>query len=183
VPRIGQEVVVSFLEGDPDQPLITGSVYNGTNAPPFAPQTTPQISGIKTDSTKNATGFNELSFDDTKSAELINIRAQKNLAASSENDTTCSAKRNIAIDATKQLQLTAGTQAELKATGALTVDGKTVLLTAAEELKLRVGLAEISLNAAGIISIKGTFVTATGKNLLIVSESKGLMRGMIVVPV
>lgn len=63
IPRIGQEVVVSFIDGDPDKPLITGCVYNGANALPYALPANQTQSGIKTHSEQ---GFNELRFDDKR---------------------------------------------------------------------------------------------------------------------
>ncbi|EAR6709561.1 type VI secretion system tip protein VgrG [Salmonella enterica] len=74
IPRIGQEVVVSFIDGDPDKPLITGCVYNGANALPYTLPANQTQSGIKTKSEK---GFNELRFDDKKDAELLAMQAQK----------------------------------------------------------------------------------------------------------
>lgn len=77
-PRIGQEVVVSFLDGNPDYPLITGCVYNGDNPPPYLPDT-PTKSTILTNSSKGGDGFNELRFEDLKDSEQIYIHAQKDL--------------------------------------------------------------------------------------------------------
>jgi len=79
VPRIGQEVVVSFLDGNPDKPLITGQVYNASNMPPYDLPANQTQSGIKTRSSKEggASTFNELRFEDKKDAEEIYIHAQK----------------------------------------------------------------------------------------------------------
>ena len=76
IPRIGQEVIVDFLEGDPDQPIITGRVYNAEQMPPFGMPAGAVVSGIKSNSTKGGGGFNEISLNDTKGNELINIHAQ-----------------------------------------------------------------------------------------------------------
>jgi type VI secretion system secreted protein VgrG len=77
LPRIGQEVLVEFLEGDPDRPLITGQVYNEDNKPPYDLPAKKNISGIKTRSTKGGGGFNEITMDDTKGKEQIFIHAEK----------------------------------------------------------------------------------------------------------
>jgi type VI secretion system secreted protein VgrG len=76
IPRIGQEVIVDFLEGDPDQPIITGRVYNAEQMPPFGMPGGAVISGVKSNSTKGGGGNNEISLNDTKGTELINIQAQ-----------------------------------------------------------------------------------------------------------
>ena len=79
LPRIGQEVVVSYLEGDPDRPLITGVVYNADQMPPYALPDEKTKSYIKTCSTKGADGYNELRFEDKKDSEQIFIHAQKDM--------------------------------------------------------------------------------------------------------
>jgi type VI secretion system secreted protein VgrG len=66
IPRIGQEVIVDFLEGDPDQPIITGRVYNADVMPPYKLPGGGVVSGLKTNSTKGGGGYNEMSMDDTK---------------------------------------------------------------------------------------------------------------------
>src|SRR5205823_6617323 len=75
IPRIGQEVVVDFLEGDPDQPIIVGSVYNAEMMPPYALPANKTQSGIKTRSSMggNPETFNEICFEDKKGAELLYI--------------------------------------------------------------------------------------------------------------
>ena len=86
IPRIGQEVIVAFQEGDPDQPIIIGSVYNAEQMPaylgdgpdPNHPHN-PNLSGIKTNTTLDGDGFNELRFDDTKDLEQVFIHAERNM--------------------------------------------------------------------------------------------------------
>lgn len=85
-PRIGQEVIVSFLEGDPDQPIITGRVYNGDNAVPHGFPAGAVISGVKSNSTKGGGGYNEYVFDDTKGNELIREHGQFDKDSTIEND-------------------------------------------------------------------------------------------------
>ncbi|HEJ5655996.1 type VI secretion system tip protein VgrG [Pseudomonas aeruginosa] len=90
VPRIGQEVIVTFIEGDPDRPLVTGCVYNGDNALPYALPDNQTQSGIKTNSSKGGGGFNELRFEDKKDAEEVFLQAQKDLNVNVLNDSTAS---------------------------------------------------------------------------------------------
>jgi type VI secretion system secreted protein VgrG len=80
LPRIGQEVIVSFLEGDPDQPIITGRVYNGEDTPPYPlPDEKTKTVLLKSNSTKGGGGFNELRIEDKKGEEQIFFHAEKNL--------------------------------------------------------------------------------------------------------
>ena len=79
LPRVGQEVVVSFLEGDPDQPLITGRVYNADQMPPYKLPDEKTKSVIKTHSSKGGGGTNEIRLEDLKGKEQILVYAQKDL--------------------------------------------------------------------------------------------------------
>ena len=90
IPRIGQEVIVDFLEGDPDQPIITGRVYNADQMPPYTLPDNQTQSGLKTRSTKggDANTFNELRFEDKKDAEEIYFHAEKNFNRVVENNDT-----------------------------------------------------------------------------------------------
>ena len=87
IPRIGHEVVVSFLEGDPDQPLITGRTYHAVNTPPYALPEHKTRTVIRTQSHKGE-GFNELRFEDQAGEEQIWLHAQKDLELLTNNDRT-----------------------------------------------------------------------------------------------
>jgi len=86
LPRVGQEVVVEFEDGDPDRPLITGAVYNGENLPPYDQPAHKTRSTLKTNSSKGGSGFNELRFEDKAGAEQIYIHAQKDFDTAVEKD-------------------------------------------------------------------------------------------------
>jgi type VI secretion system secreted protein VgrG len=86
VPRIGQEVVVAFEEGDPDRPLITGMVYNKDQPPPYDPKQEPTKSCVKTNSSPDGEGFNELRFEDKKGKEQIFIHAERDMDARIKNE-------------------------------------------------------------------------------------------------
>jgi type VI secretion system secreted protein VgrG len=86
IPRIGQEVIVEFLEGDPDRPIITGRVYNGENMPPYALPGMATVSSWKSNSSKGGGNFNEIRFEDKKGEEQIYIFAGKNMDIRVKND-------------------------------------------------------------------------------------------------
>ncbi|PRQ03173.1 Phage-related baseplate assembly protein [Enhygromyxa salina] len=86
IPRVGMEVVVDFLEGNPDRPLITGCVYNGANSPPYSLPDNKTQSGVKTNSSPGGDGSNELRFEDAAGGEEIYIHAQKDWTIAVEND-------------------------------------------------------------------------------------------------
>lgn len=86
VPRIGQEVIVDFLEGDPDQPIITGRVYNDKNMPPYELPANMTQSGVKSRSSKqgSSSNFNEIRFEDKKGSEDLLIHAERTMHNSVE---------------------------------------------------------------------------------------------------
>ncbi len=86
IPRIGMEVVVEFLEGNPDRPLVTGCVYNAFTATPFPLPQDKTKSTIKSQSSPNKQGYNELTFEDAAGSEQIIIHAQKDLNEKVENN-------------------------------------------------------------------------------------------------
>lgn len=86
LPRIGHEVLVDFLEGDPDRPLVTGSVYNAGNTPPYPLPAEKTKSALKSLSSKGGEGFNEIRFEDKKGAEQLFIHAERNLDLRNGND-------------------------------------------------------------------------------------------------
>lgn len=88
LPRIGQEVVVAFLDGDPDRPLIVGSVYNGQQPVPYTLPDDETKSTLKSNSSKGGNGFNELRFEDKAQSEEIYIHAQKDMKVDVLNDLT-----------------------------------------------------------------------------------------------
>lgn len=88
IPRIGQEVIVDFIEGDPDLPIITGRVYNASQMPPYGLPGSATQSGWKSDSSKGGGGYNELMFEDKAGSELVNFQAQKDHNLLIKNDRT-----------------------------------------------------------------------------------------------
>jgi type VI secretion system secreted protein VgrG len=90
IPRIGQEVIIEFLEGDPDEPIITGRVYNAEQMPPYALPANMTQTGTKTRSSKGGdpSNFNEIRFEDKKGQEQLFIHAEKNQDIEVEHDET-----------------------------------------------------------------------------------------------
>jgi len=86
IPRIGQEVIVDFLEGDPDQPVITGRLYHGTHKPPYELPDDKTKSTLKSNSSPDGKGFNEIRLEDKKDKEELYIHAQKDMNIAIEND-------------------------------------------------------------------------------------------------
>ncbi|MBN2576202.1 MAG: type VI secretion system tip protein VgrG [Deltaproteobacteria bacterium] len=102
IPRVGQEVIVEFLDGDPDRPIVTGRVYNTDSMPPYALPDNKTQSGIKSRSSKggSASNFNEFRFEDLKGSEQIFLQAEKDLDIYVKNDES----RVVGHDRTKVVE-------------------------------------------------------------------------------
>ncbi len=110
LPRVGDEVVVEFLDGNPDRPLITGRVYNGENMPPYKLPDQATVSGIKSQSSKGGglSDANELRFDDKKGSEYVWLQAQKDMHSWVKNDSFASVLNNYWGDITKNYSMKIG---------------------------------------------------------------------------
>jgi type VI secretion system secreted protein VgrG len=95
LPRVGQEVIVQFLEGDPDRPVVTGRLYNGEQTPPHPLPDGKVRSTLKSSSYPGGGGYNEFTFDDTAGAEQIVLHGQKDGATTIGNDQSTSIGNNL----------------------------------------------------------------------------------------
>jgi type VI secretion system secreted protein VgrG len=129
IPRIGQEVVVDFLEGDPDRPLVTGCLYNGDNAPPYELPKNMTQSGIKSRSVLggSADNFNEIRFEDKKGEEELHVQAEKDYTELVKNDQSSNIKhdRSVTIGHNDTLSITGDQQIHIHGNLSMTVDGVT----------------------------------------------------------
>jgi len=176
IPRIGQEVIVDFIDGDPDKPLITGSVYNGDNTPPYSSKTQ---SGIKTHSSLkgDASNYNEFRFDDKKGSEEVYLQAEKDFNRLVKNDETgdIQANQTQTVKDNRTITVTDGNESTTvsKGTHSLTVkQGSTtkaqkVLIQADQSIELKVGGSSIKMTPAGIV-IKSTKVDVKGSALVVI---------------
>lgn len=143
VPRVGMEVVVEFIDGDPARPLVVGCVYNADNMPPFEVGSGGKTMGMKSNSTPGGGGYNELAFDDTKGEEEIRLHAQHDLNAEILHDET----RTVGNDETREVgndrATTIGNDDTLDVGSELTV-------TAGRKITLKVGMSTITIDASSI---------------------------------
>jgi type VI secretion system secreted protein VgrG len=106
LPRIGQEVLVTFLDGDPDRPIVTGSVYNATQVVPYALPGEQTKSTIMTNSSKGGGGSNEVRFEDKAGSEELYLHAQKDMTTLVEHDRTETIKNNDTLTVTQAKSVT-----------------------------------------------------------------------------
>jgi type VI secretion system secreted protein VgrG len=98
IPRIGQEVIVDFLEGDPDMPIITGRVYNAAQMPPYGLPANATQSGWKSNSSPGGGGWNEMRFEDKKGSEEVYFQAEKDHNELVKNNETRTIGNDFAED-------------------------------------------------------------------------------------
>jgi type VI secretion system secreted protein VgrG len=127
IPRVGNEVVVEFLEGDPDRPLVTGSVYNADNMPPYTLPENKTQSGIKTRSSKGGTqaNFNEIRLEDKKGQEELHIRAERNMSTLVKHDQslTVQGDRSATVNGNETITVTKSETQNYNADRNMTVEG------------------------------------------------------------
>jgi type VI secretion system secreted protein VgrG len=140
LPRIGNEVVVEFLEGDPDRPIVTGCVYNAEQTPPFELPGAAVRVGMRSRSSRGGGGYNEISVTDTRGAEAVTIHAQHDLETTVLHDESVSVgeKRAVRVGADDLLRV-----------------GRRLVVDAGDEIVLTSGKGSISILADGTIVIRG----------------------------
>ncbi len=172
IPRIGQEVVVEFMEGDPDQPIIIGSVYNAEQMPPAALPKNKMHSGLRSASYPSSGGFNGTISDDTKGKELILTHAQFDKETKVEHDlreyVLNNRTRNVTVNETidiggnRQITIHKHEIATVSLTRTHTV-GINEMITVGAAQEISVGAAQlITVGAAQTISVGGAQAVSIG---------------------
>jgi type VI secretion system secreted protein VgrG len=177
LPRIGHEVLVDFIEGDPDRPIITGRIYHGNNHVPYPLPEDKTKSTIKSESSLGGGGFNELRFEDRKGSEEIFLHAQKdwnteilnNLTENVGNnrDATIGASDTTLVGTVETVTIAQGQGASIPPTGTkmqdkfysvttgqarITINGPDIFIEADGNIALAAG-ANISIQAGGTIHV------------------------------
>lgn len=175
IPRIGMEVVVEFLEGNPDRPLITGVVYNATQTVPYPLPANKTQSGFKTNSSPGGSGFNELRFEDKAGEEEVFFQAQKdykkkvlnNETVEITKDTTTTVKegkRDITVSqGNDSLTVSQGNHSVTVSAGnhSLTVSAGKSDVSAATSITLTSGGTSIKISPSGV-EISGPTISVSG---------------------
>jgi len=160
-PRVGDEVLIAYEEGDPDRPIVIGSVYNRTNTVPMTLPDKKVKSGILTLSSTGGGGYNMLLFDDTKGAENVKLRTQKDLKFKALNNQEI----NIGVDRKDKvgnnIDQTVGTNHTISV-------GTKYALTAGSQIVLTVGASTITMDPS-TITLKAPTINVTGDALVSIS--------------
>jgi type VI secretion system secreted protein VgrG len=192
-PRVGHEVIVDFLEGDPDQPIITGSVYNAANMPPYAVPANATHSGIKSRSSKggNPNNFNEIRMEDTKGSELFYIQAEKDWRIHVKNNETENVGASISTSAGGAISRSSGGNHSRTAGDSITDKAKnTYTLNTGKGQSLKAGGSYQLLTNEGIhlktinfvmelieAGIEGAMASLKGDSKEAVASAKGFCKG------
>src|ERR1017187_1698277 len=194
IPRIGQEVVVDFLEGDMDQPIVIGSVYNAECMPPYDLPTHKTQSGIKSRSTLGGgpPNYNEIRFEDKRGSELLTIHAERNQEISVEADESHSVghdrtktvghdeKTTIAHDRTETVvnneTITIGvSRTEMVGSNEVVTIGATRVETIGAADILTVGAARaVTVGAGEVVTVGDTLVVAVGNETTVTVGASSL---------
>ncbi|MCC6521748.1 MAG: type VI secretion system tip protein VgrG [Polyangiaceae bacterium] len=148
VPRVGMEVLVGFLAGDADRPIVTGTVYNGTHAPPFPLPADKSRSGFRTQSVPGD-GHNELSFEDRMGEEQIYLHAERNLDVAVRRDHTLRVARHA------ELAIGGDLHAEVAGTLDLTVAGASRAMVSGDREEHVLGAARTSVTGNAESRVSG----------------------------
>ena len=154
IPRIGQEVVVTFLEGNPDRPLITGSVYNASQTVPYPLPVGQTRSAIKSNSSKGGNGFNELRFEDKAGAEELFIQAQKDMTVNVLNDHAMSVTKDevLIVKGKRTMSVTGDETHTNKGNYVSSVSGN-YTLTVSGDLKIKAS-GSVTIEAGTSLTVK-----------------------------
>ncbi len=170
LPRIGQEVLVEFIEGDPDRPVITGAVYNSTNMPPYELPANAAISTLKSNSTKGGSGYNEVRLDDRKGDEqlffhaerdhetwvkhdaLMNVRNDRHLSVSGSEFIKTTGTRNDTVMGSSKSNVLGGVTAATMTTHNQFV-GEAYSLNAGMAVQIKAGMA-VEIEATASIALR-----------------------------
>lgn len=169
IPRIGDEVIVDFLDGDPDQPIIVGRVHNGVNPTPQKLPEQKAWSTWRTRSTPGGNGFNEITLDDAAGAERFYVHAQRDAIVEVENDVHARVKGNVnglvrgngsgGIQGTGKLSING--DASLKVGGDLAIDvAGSINATAGSNIVLSAGDQRQDESTNHFIRTGGLYVSA-----------------------
>ena len=171
IPRVGQEVIVEFLNGHPDRPIIVGSVYNGEQTPPQGLPAARSNMTLRSNSYPGGGGSNEITLNDTAGEEKLYIHAQYNSVEEVGNDRSSQVTNNDELEVGVDQAINVGNNRNVsigvddaESVGVnKTIDvGSNFVISAGTSITLKCGAASIHMNQAGVITISGTLVTMAG---------------------
>jgi type VI secretion system secreted protein VgrG len=168
LPRIGQEVIVDFLEGDPDRPIVTGRVYNADNMPPYPLPDNRTQSGIKSRSSPGGgpSNANELRFEDKKGSEQVFVQAEKDLQTLIKNDEqrTIGHDRQTDISNDEQITITGNRTEKVGKVETVTVAGNRSHSIGADDNLEVTGVRAQSIGKDDALTVGGKQVASIGKD-------------------
>lgn len=184
IPRVGMEVVVQFLQGDPDRPLVTGCVYNGANPPPYPLPDKKTQSTVKTASSPGSNGFNELRFEDAKDEEEVFLHAQRDMneVVKRNHSASVGGSQSVSVGGDQSISVNGNQTVTVKGGGSGAVHSK-VDITGKHQLDASDTIAiqaptSISLTCGGssVVIEPGKITLTAGDGSKIVLDANALMQ-------
>lgn len=176
IPRIGQEVVVTFLNGDPDQPLVIGSVYNSAHMPPYPLPEGKSMMGMKSRSVKGeGSSYNEMVIDDTKGSEGFRVNAQKDYNMKVGNDSTTHVTNNHTgtVDGNSTTTVKGNTTHTTQSDDTFTVEGNRTATVVGNEESTVQGNSTITVVGTEDVTVNGdTTYTVGGNDTVSISKKQ-----------
>ena len=152
IPRVGMEVIVEFLEGDPDQPLVTGTVYNAENEPPYDLPSNKWVSGTKSRSYDQSSGYNEFIFKDQPGHEVVQLHAEKDMDGTIKHNETRSVGNNSSLTIGNNSSIKVGNSSDVMiGSNRNETIGASWLVTAGTNITFTCGASSMVMTPASII--------------------------------
>ena len=178
IPRIGQEVLVDFLEGDPDRPIITGRVYNGINPPPYDLPADKTRSAIKSSSTPGGKGYNEIRFEDKKGAEELYTHAQRNRTEVVRNEmsTSVGGGQSLSVGGARSHTVTGVETVKVKKDQDITVTGMQDVKVKKDQDVTVTGMQSVTVGKDQTVSVTGKQDVTVGGGMTLTISGDEVLR-------
>jgi type VI secretion system secreted protein VgrG len=174
IPRVGEEVLVEFENGDPEFPVVVGRLYNDFNKTPVDLPAKKMLSGVKTNSTTGGGGYHELWFDDSKGSEMFSVFSQKDMTLEVKNDVSSEIgndeerkvgnNQKLAVSGNQEANVSnsskydVGTTYDVKAGSSIKITSNMDIKLEASGSSIEIGPAGVTIKTGGMVQVQGSMI-------------------------